>query len=521
MSDDQVARTLALLDRTPGADGLDRETSAAILEAARALADDAFAPYRARADREGARMQDGRVRLPTGSRELWQAYAGGGWLGLDLPERHGGSGLPLVLQTAMLPLFERHATAFMMGPGAARAAAHLLVARADPTIADEWVPRLIAGAWGATICISEPGAGSDVGRIRARAEPQGDSWRITGEKIWISFGDHDAVDRIGHCLLARTDDTPGTRGLSLFLVPDRTGEARNGVTVTRIEDKLGMHASPTCAMTFQDAEGWLIGERGRGLAQLFHMIELMRLQTGCQGLGLATMAVECAEGYAAERQQGGPSGAPAVPIARHAAVAGRLARMRARTEILRAASLEIACAVEAGRDGNSEARAFGAWMLPMFKTFGGEAGFRVADAAIQTLGGAGYTRDWPVERALRDARVLTIYEGTTDIQALTLLTRMLWADRSGLDVFLARANAPEGPFATAARTAAGELADLSDALTAGKDDPAAHAAAEPYMRHAWCAVSAWLATRIDPDEAAPFFTDLPERMALYRARCAV
>ncbi|WP_375261942.1 acyl-CoA dehydrogenase family protein [Palleronia sp.] len=521
MSDDQVRRTLALLERTPGAKDVDPETAAAILEAARALADDAFAPYGARADREGARMQDGRVRLPPGSRELWRAYAESGWLGLDLPERYGGSELPLVLQAAMLPLFERHATAFMMGPGAARAAAHLLAARAGAALSDEWVPKLVAGEWGATICISEPGAGSDVGRLCTRAQQQGGTWRITGEKIWISFGDHDAVDRIGHCLLARTEEVPGTRGLSLFLVPDRIGAARNGVTVTRIEDKLGMHASPTCAMSFEGAQGWLIGERGRGLAQLFHMIELMRLQTGCQGLGLATMATECAEAYAAERLQGGPPDAPPVPISHHAGVAARLARMRARTEILRAASLEIACAVEAGRGGGRAAQAFGGWMLPMFKSFGGEAGFEVADAAIQTLGGAGYTRDRPVERALRDARVLTIYEGTTDIQALTLLTRMLWADRSGLDAFLARVETCDGLHADVARTAARELADLSHALAERKGDTAALACAEPYMRQAWCAVSAWLADRIDPDEAAPFLADLPERMALNRARCMV
>ena len=523
MSLDQIDRTLRLLDATPDWQALcarlpdcDRETAEAILDAANALATDRFAPYGAAADAQGCRIEQGRVITPDGSADLWRAYADGGWLALDLPEAHGGAGLPIAMQAAMLPLFERHAMPFMMGAGATRAAAHLLAERAAPALAAEWVPQLASGAWAATICISEPGAGSDVGRIRTKAVPEGDDWRITGEKIWISFGDHDLTDRIGHCLLARTNEQAGTRGLSLFLVPSTYESAPNGVSVLRIEEKMGLHGSPTCALSFENAKGVMIGEEGRGLVQLFTMIELMRLQTGCQGLGLATMACEVAEAYAQERTQGGKPTAPPVPIAQHAGVAKTLAHMRATTEALRAASLELAASLDASRAGDAAAGSFASWLLPLFKTFGGETAITCADAGIQVLGGAGYTREWPLERALRDARITTIYEGTTGIQALDFLTRRLWRDRSGLDAFLARVSF-DGPHAQAAQTAVASFADLATELA--QPDDARLGAAEPFMRAGWLAVCAWLGQRLDPREAAPLYAQLPERMALLRAQC--
>lgn len=523
MSLDQITRTLKLLDETPGWHALcervpdcDQDTAAAILDGAFALAADKFAPYGAAADQQGCRLENGRVKLPDGSADLWRAYCDGGWLALDLPETQGGAGLPLTMHTAMLPLFERHAMGFMMAAGATRAAAHLLHERADAQTASQWVPKLADGTWTATICISEPGAGSDVGRIRTKAVQEEDHWRITGEKIWISFGDHDMAERIGHCLLARTNDQAGTRGLSLFLVPSRGPDGPNGVSALRIEEKLGLHGSPTCALSFQNANGVMIGEEGRGLVQLFTMIELMRLQTGCQGLGLATMACEVAEGYAQDRAQGGAPNAPPVPIAQHAGVAKILARMRANTEVLRAASLELATALDGARAGDKTAGTFASWMLPMFKTFGGETGIGAADAGIQVLGGAGYTKEWPLERALRDTRITTIYEGTTGIQALDFLTRRLWRDRSGLDAFLERATFA-GPFAQQAQDATRAFADLADVLS--HPDDARLGAAEPFMRAGWLAVTAWLGQRLDPQEAAPLYAQLPERMALLRAEC--
>lgn len=502
MSADQVARTLALLRRTPGWDG-DEAMAEAVLDAALRLSEGQFASYGIRADREGARLEGGRVVLPKGSDRLWSAYAHGGWLALDLPEARGGAGLPLLLQAAVMPLFEKHATAFMMLPGVTRAAAHLLGAVAPAEIAEEWVPALGRGERAAAICITEPGAGSDVGRVRTRAERDGDSWRITGEKIWISFGDHPLAP-IGHCLIARTSAAPGSRGLSLFLVDG--GEA-NGITVERVERKLGLHGSPSCHLRLAGARGRLLGEEGRGLPALFAMISLMRLQTGGQGVGIATACVEAAETHAGQRRQGGPAEAP-IAIVEHPPVARRLARMRAETEVARAAHLEAAALMDRARAGDAEAGALAGWLLPLVKTFGGETGQRVADDAIQTLGGAGYAEEGPVARHWRDARALTIYEGTTDIQAHDFLARRTWGGREGLSAFLRTAEdgAATALFATMANRAAGRAGD-----------PKLLGGAEFFMRAGWLAVQAWLAPRLG-DEGAPLIEALPERMAVLGAR---
>ncbi len=492
-----AARVLAALDRFP----VDREVAAAVLDAAVRLADGVLAPLDEAGDRIGCRLEGGRVLCPPEYAEGWAAVAAGGWIGLDLPEALGGSGLPLVMQAAAQQVLDRGGIGFNMGWQASRAAAHLLAQRA-PDLALEWVPALIAGDRAATICISEPGAGSDVGRIRSRAVFDG-RWRITGTKCWISYGDHDVVPLIGHCLLARTSDAPGSRGLSLFLVPSGPG-----VAVTRIEDKLGLHGSPTCVLDFEGAEGHLIGEPGRGLAQLFTMIELMRLQTGCQGLGAASRACDLAEGYALERLQGGSPEAPPAPIARHPDVRRQLTAMRSATEILRAAVLELAAVLDLARNGGDHA-ALAAFLLPLVKNFGAETGFLVASGAVQVLGGAGYTRDWPAERLLRDTRVLSIFEGTTGMQGIDFLERRLVRDRRGFDAFLARARAEGADPAVIEPFAA-----LAGELIACPDETRRLAAADAWLRAGWVAVSAWLAPRLAPAERPGL---LPERLALHAA----
>lgn len=243
----------------------------------------------------------------------------------------------------MTPKFDGAATALMMAAAASRPAARLLATTA-PELATVWAPKPAAGEWTASICISEPEAGSDVGRIRNRAAPDSGSWRITGQKCWISFGSRDMTSRIGHLLLARTGPPEtGTRGLSLFLVPDRLDDgSSNAVTCTRIEEKMGLHGSPTCALSFDSARADLVGERGRGLPALFTMIRLMRLQCACHGAGIARRASDIAHGYAAERRQGGDPAAPPVPIDTHADVRRRLAELDARTTVLEAFVLELA-----------------------------------------------------------------------------------------------------------------------------------------------------------------------------------
>jgi alkylation response protein AidB-like acyl-CoA dehydrogenase len=501
-------RIIDIFEMTPGCPemaesaGLDREGVAQVLVEAERLAGDILVPLGRTADRVGCRLENGRVIAPDGYGAVYRRLGHDGWIAPDLPADLGGLGLPLPIHAAASLYFEGAATAFMMAAGASRAGAHLL-ASAAPDLAATWAPRLAAGDWTATICISEPDAGSDVGRIRTRAVRDGNGWRIEGSKCWISFGDHDMTDRIGHLLLARTG-TPeeGTRGLSLFLVPNRARPGTpNGVTVERIEEKLGLHGSPTCVMRFDGARGHLIGEPGQGLPQLFGMIELMRLQVACQGAGIALRAAELARRYAAERRQGGPADAPAVTISDHPDVKLQLLRLEAQASILTALVMETAAALQQARSGNSEATAYAAFLLPLAKTFAAELAFEAASGTIQVLGGAGYTREWPAERYLRDARILTIYEGTTGMQAQDFLFRRLIRDRGvGLEAFVAKARSElaRGEKSEQSGLVAetlNRLASLSGAVaTWSKSEQ--QAAADGYLRAGWSTVGGFLAWRL-------------------------
>jgi alkylation response protein AidB-like acyl-CoA dehydrogenase len=424
---DDPAGTLAWLveNALDDAAPLDGAAEAVLREAARFAARH-LAPLAAAMDRPGCTLDEGRVRTAPGHAAAWREYAGDGWAGLTAPEAAGGQALPMALAAAVQEVMDAANPAFGMLGINARCATRLLASHGDAAMRADWMPRLASGEWGATICISEPQAGSDVGRIRARAEQRADGvWTVTGEKCWISYGDHDLTQRIGHFLLARPRGAPeGTRGLSLFLVADRLDDGRrNGVTVARLEEKLGLHGSPTCGLAFEAAEAVPVGLPGRGLATLFAMIISMRLGVASQGAAVAQAACEVAERYAHERAQGGDIAAPPVPISRHAEVRRTLLRMRARAEVARLLALQAAAWVDASDLGAAAASARAALLLPVAKTFCAEAAFTNADAAIGVLGGAGYVKDWPVERMLRDCRVFSIYEGTSAIQALDLLGR--------------------------------------------------------------------------------------------------
>ena len=450
-----VAAMLRQIEATPGIDrlraleddALQPELVTAILDEAARFSIERLAPFDAAADRAGCHLVDGRVTLAPGHEALWSEFRDGGWTGIDVAADHGGQGLPACIAVAAQELFDRGSVSFGMAPGAARAAARLLQSHAEADIAARWIPKLASGEWAATICISEPDAGSDVGRIRTAARRDDDGrWRISGEKIWISYGDHSLTDRIGHLVLARPEGAvAGTRGLSLFLVPSVIEREdgvlhRNAVTVRRLEEKLGLHASPTCALGFEEAEALLIGAEGRGVPQLFRMIVSMRLQTGTQGLGLATACLVAAAGYARERRQGGSPDLPPVPIETHADVQLMLVGMASRTATLRGIVYAAAVASDlAERDPDlSERERWGlllGWLLPIVKNSGAETGFDIAAEAILLFGGAGYTIEWPVERHLRDARILAIYEGTTGMQALDLVRRRWLKPGSGFEAF--------------------------------------------------------------------------------------
>lgn len=483
----------------------DFETINQIVDAAAAFSSDVLAPLNRQIDSAGVSIEDGRVRLHPDHHAAWTGFVEGGWTTLEGNPKFGGAGLPSAVHAVCEELFNRACPAFGMLPTPIRCAARVLEKYADAAICEEWLPHLVAGTWGATICISEAGAGSDVPRLRtaARRAEDGD-WRISGEKMWISFGDHDLTERIGHLVLAKVAGADaGTAGLSLFLVPDTISNERNAVSVRRVEEKLGLHGSPTCELEFDGAKGWLIGEEGRGLGQLFTMIIGMRLSVGSQGAGIAGAAASLAWSYAAERRQGGPASEPPVTIDEHGDVRRMLLDCAARAEMARglvvAASLAADLqALETDPDAKQTAGHLLAWLLPITKNFCAEAAFSCANEAIQILGGAGYTREWEAEQYLRDARVLSIYEGTSGMQALDLTLRRTLGDNGrSIDTFLEKARSDLA--ACADEWASNELASLLELLAEARQALSrenAKTAAYPFLQLASIATTGWIALRL-------------------------
>jgi 3-(methylthio)propanoyl-CoA dehydrogenase len=464
------------------------DTCNAVLDGADRYARDVLEPLNAAMDAIGCSLVDGRVQSAPGHRAAWDSYVEAGWPTLEAAEEQGGQGLPAILAFAAQELFDRACPAFGMLPVPQRSAFRLIDVYGTPDMRDEWLPRLASGECGATICVSEVGAGSDLARASTRATPNGDgSWAVTGEKCWISYGDHNLSDQIGHIVLAQTTDAEGKRRPSLFLVPAVLPDGtRNAVTVRRLEHKLGLHGSPTCALGFEGAMGCLLGEAGRGLAQLFVMIANMRLAVGAMGLGIASAAADVAVAYAAERKQGGKP--DPVTINQHADVQLQLMDALAPPALLRGLLFAVANANDLASQGDEEAAALAAWLLPIVKTTGGEVAFDVAGAAIQVLGGAGYTNEWPVEQALRDARVLTIFEGATGIQALDLTHRRLLADDVSYRTFLSLAARHDDARFTACIAELEAAADWLKANPSGADG-----GATAFLHLAALAALSWIA----------------------------
>lgn len=483
----------------------DLETMSAILDGAADFASGVLNPLNQAMDQAGVSLADGRVRTAPGHREAWDAFVAAGWPGMDQAAEHGGQQMPLALCLAVQEIFDRACPAFGMLPVPQRSAARLISAFGDEATKAALLPGLASGELGATICISEVGAGSDVMQIRTRATQASDgTWRLIGEKCWISFGDHDLTDRIIHCVLARTDD-PGAPvpEISLFLVEGSCAQP-DAVLVRRAEKKLGLHGSPTCAIGLENAAGLLLGQRGRGLAQMFVMITQMRLAVGAMGLGIAGAACDTAFAYARERRQGGKPGAP-IPIIQHPDIQRQLMEMSSRTEMLRGLLLNTANLAEIAahsRDADERATmgALVQWLLPIIKTFGAHAAFANANEAIQVLGGAGYTCEWPVEQMLRDARVLSVFEGTSGIQALDLVHRRTIRDRAGLNAFLTLARV-DGT----GTTLPGCLDLLADVaarfVDMDKESGNIEAGATAYLELAILTAAGWTATRLAGLEA--------------------
>jgi alkylation response protein AidB-like acyl-CoA dehydrogenase len=414
-----------------------------VIETAGAFISEVIAPVNEASDRIGVTLSSGRVVTPPGWKEAYAAWCENGWPGLGAPVEYGGQGMPFVVQAALASMLAGADLAFSMLVAGARGASLVLRSHGKFDGVDICIEKLASGAWGGTIVMTEPQAGSDVGQIKTRAVRREDGrYSLTGSKIFISGGDTDLTEQILHIVLARSvQGSTGTSGLSLFVVPSERFDAdgrllgRNGVSVSSIEKKMGLHGSATCALNFDDAEGILLGREGGGLEAMFTMMNELRLEVALSAVGLATSATHHAIAYAHERRQGrSASGTGPVPIAEHPDVQRMLSMMRVLTEGGRALVLETArfidLAVHAGtEDERARAAALVGWLLPICKASLSDNCVTVASLGIQIRGGHGYVRESGAEQFLRDARILPIYEGTNGIQAIDLVSRKLLRDR--------------------------------------------------------------------------------------------
>lgn len=384
-----------------------------------AFAEGRIAPLDEPGDAEGAQLENGKVRMPTGFAEVFAELAEGGWQGLTAPEEYGGMEQNHIIAAAISEIFSGANHSMQMVCNLVPGHISTLLRYGTDAQKATWIPRLAAGEALATMCLTEPAAGSDLSRVRTKALADGDGWRISGEKIFISGGDQDMSDDILHLVLARTGDAEdGVKGLSLFLC-SKSG-AGPAIKVTRIEEKLGLHASPTCHMVFDDAPAELVGEEGAGLAAMFTVMNHARIDVALQGVAHATRAYDIAKTYAEERVQGRkPDGSPAT-LADHADVRRMLTEQRNLARGARAMA-HIAL-VEMEKGTHPELAEF---LTPLCKFFCTEAGIRSADLGMQVLGGYGYLTEYRVSQTWRDARITSIYEGANGIHYLTLATRGL------------------------------------------------------------------------------------------------
>ena len=415
-----------------------------VLDEAMKVAVDFLDPLNSILDREGLKFEDGKVILPEKFHETYRKFCEGGWTAPSGSPDYGGQGLPMLMNTAVTGIQGAACMAFIMAPGLTRSAGHLIESNCSEEMKNRYMEKLYTGQWTGTMCLTESGAGSAVGDLKTKAIPDGDLYHIEGEKIFITFGEHDAAENIVHLVLARIEGAPaGIRGVSLFLVPkirvndDGSLGEFNNVTCSRIEEKMGIHGSPTCTIVFGDSGpcyGHLIGEANQGIRYMFQMMNEARIGVGLQGLGLAEAAYQEALQYARERIQGvdmkdmKDAAAPRVPIIRHPDVRRMLLNMKASIEGMRALLLMTArCADVALYSDDEQERNENKLLLdfftPICKGYCSDQGFRMTNEALQVFGGYGYTKEYPVEQYLRDAKIASIYEGTNGIQALDLLGR--------------------------------------------------------------------------------------------------
>lgn len=472
---DRVAALPAFAEATPDMVG-------AMLAEVGRICEEVLAPLNRQGDLHPARLENGVVRTSPGYAAGYRAMADAGMTAMTADPAYGGLGLPQTVATCVNDMAGAACLALELNPLMTQGQIEALEHHASDTIKALYLPKLISGDWCGTMNLTEPQAGSDVGALATKAVPNGDgTYAVTGQKIYISWGDTDFAENVVHLVLARLPDAPGgSRGISLFLVPkfipDDAGApgVANRLKVVSLEHKLGLHGSPTCVMQYDGATGWLIGDENRGLAAMFTMMNNARLGVALHGVSIAEAATQAATAYAAGRKQGqSPLVDGTGMIVDHADVRRMLFEMKADTFAARALAFDLAVAIDLGRSGDATAAARAAVLTPIAKAFGTEMGIKIANIGIQVHGGMGFIEETGVAQFARDVRVAAIYEGTNGIQAMDLVGRKMADGGAAIRAVIAQISAAAGADALGAAVAgaAGELAEATDAMLAmGQND---------------------------------------------------
>jgi len=477
----------------PGFAEVDREAVEAIVTEIGRFCAEVIAPLNPVADAEGCtRHEDGSVTTPTGFKQAYRQLVEAGWGTLSQPEEFGGQGMPHLLASVFEEYINSACAGFTMYPGIMHGAVATIMASGSDELKQTYLPKMIAGEWLATMALTEAHAGTDLGLMRTKAEPQGDgSYAISGQKIFISGGEHDLTENIIHLVLARVPDAPaGSRGISLFLVPKIMPESgdRNALSCGSIEHKMGLHGSATCVMNFDGAKGFLLGKENAGLAAMFIMMNAARLGVGTQGLGHAENAYQKGAAYALERKQGRGAGeradpaTAADPLIVHPDVRRMLMNTRAFAEGFRALILWTALQIDLSHHAEDEldrakADALVSFLTPVLKAYGTDRGFECAVAMQQIYGGHGYVSEWGMEQIVRDARIGMIYEGANGVQALDLAGRKLARDGGAVakdffDLVLAECEGAPEEIATPLRASVADMQQAAQSLLKGATDDA-------------------------------------------------